>query len=732
MKSAFLRRPVALACTALAAALIPHALRAQGASRSGPTPPASSPAAPSSAASAPAATAPAAEGAAFPPVLDTVTVTGANDALPRRAVSATKTQTPLAETPQSVTVIGREQIAEQAAASIQDVLLYAAGVRSSAYGVDSRGDWARVRGADPVNFLDGLQLNYGFNNTPRIEPYTLERLEVLRGPSSVLYGQGSTAGLINMATKLPEPEAYREIGLQLGSHNRRQLQADLTGPLDAEGRWLYRLVAVGRESDTQVDFVEDDRLVLAPSLTWQPDARTRLTVLAHWQRDRSGSTETLLPWYGVVLPNENGRIPTHRFVSEPDFDRYDTERKSLGWQFERQFGDDWTLRQNARFTYSSGDYKQLYPLSNFIDPHKPYIDAAGNPVPGEEGRVVSRWMYVNERRTHVFGIDQHLEGRVRTGALEHRLLAGLDFSRYGERQLEYSAMSTPLDLYDPVYGNFQEPTPERRPDSEQRQIGAYLQDQIHLGPRWLAVLGLRRDRATTDVEGQDESRDWATTQRAALMYLGAAGWSPYVSYSESFLPIPGTDVFDQRWEPLRGEQWELGLRYAPEELPMQFHAALYHLREENRQVPDPNDPNNQVQTGETQTRGVELEWKGRLWKQLDLVASWQYTDLDEDLEGLPARQASVWGVWRFARQGAGGFSAGFGARYMSSFRDGGGPEVPSLSLFDALLAYDTPRWRLALNGTNLSDKTYVSTCLRRGDCWYGARRTVTATATYRF
>lgn len=718
-------RPSAPLAGALAASLL-SALGPAGAAEPAPT---DVPAA--LAAGTPAAAEPASAPRAAA-VLDAVTVTATADALPRRAASATKTDTALAETPQSITVIGRDQIAEQAAASVQDVLLYAAGVRSSAYGVDSRGDWARVRGADPVMYLDGLQLNYGFNNTPRIEPYTLERIEVLRGPASVLYGQGSTAGLVNLATKLPQAEAAREVAVQLGSHDRRQLQADLTGPLDAEGRWLYRLVAVGRESDTQVDYVEDDRVVLAPSLTWRPDALTRLTLLAHAQRDFSGSSATFLPWYGTALPNENGRIPTHRFVSEPEFDRYDTERYSLGWMFERQVGPDWTVRQNARFTYSGADYRQLYPLSNFMDPRNPYIDAAGNPVPGEEGRAVARWMYLNQRHTHVFGIDQHAEGRLVTGALEHRLLAGLDFSRYGERQLEYSAMSTPLDVYDPVYGNFQDPVPERRPDSEQRQIGVYLQDQIHFGPRWLAVLGLRRDRATTDVDGQDESRDWATTHRAALMYLGAAGWSPYLSYSESFLPIPGTDIHDQRWEPLRGEQWELGLRYTPDGTPMQFHAALYHLREKNRQVPDPDDPNNQVQTGETQTRGVELEWKGRLWRRLDLVASWQYTDLDEDLEDLPARQASAWGVWRFAGTGAGEFSAGLGARYMSSFRDGDAPRVPSLTLFDALLAYDMPRWRLALNGSNLADKTYVSTCLRRGDCWYGARRTVTATATYRF
>lgn len=249
-----------------------------------------------------------------------------------RSTTATKTDTPLLETPQAVTIVTRERIEDQGAQNLQDALNYAAGVRSDAYGLDSRSDNVRVRGAYPDEYRDGLRRMVGYyTSNTRTEPYTLERIEVLRGPSAMLYGQGSTAGIINMVSKRPLVEPLREIGVQLGNYNRKQIQADLSGPLDAEGQWLYRLVALGRDSDTQVDYVDDDRKVVAPSLTWRPSAATSLTLQALWQDDHSGSTSQFFPFKGVVLPNPNGRIPTRRFVGDPDKDRYDSERKELGW-----------------------------------------------------------------------------------------------------------------------------------------------------------------------------------------------------------------------------------------------------------------------------------------------------------------------------------------------------------------------------------------------------------------
>lgn len=639
----------------------------------------------------------------------------------RRSATGTKTDTPLRETPQAITVIPRDQIVDQGAQNVQDTLNYAAGVRPNAYGVDNRADYVRVRGVEPVQYMDGLRQFFNYNN-PRTEVYALERVEVLRGPSSMLYGQGSTGGVLNLVSKRPQPEAQREIGVVLGNHNRKEIHADLTGPVTEDGQWLYRVVAVARNSDTQVQHAPDDRLLLAPSLTWQPSAATSLTLQGYFQKDKAGTTQSFLPWSGTVSYNPNGQIPTRRFTSEPGFDAYDTEQFSLGWLFEHHFNDRWTFRQNFRNTISKVDYKSMYPDA-YSNPEAPYIDP--------RQQVLNRYFYVNKPRMRTMLADQNLEGKLNWGATEHTLLFGADYSRYRETGETASGVGSPLNVYHPVYGNIPDYQTTDTPKNKQEQLGFYAQDQIRYR-NWIFLAGIRHDRARNDLEGSDRETDNATTKRFGLLYAADNGLSPYISYSESFTPIAGTDVNSNRWKPMRGKQWELGLKYMPPNRDLEATAAIYDLREKNRQVPDPSNPNNQVQAGKTKTRGVELELRGRVTKQMDVIANYIYTDIDPALEGVPKHMASLWGKYRFNVAGMSGFSAGAGVRYLGAFTDGGAPETPSVTLFDAMLAYDSGAWRYALNVNNIADRTYEVTCLRRGDCFYGQRRTVTLSAAYRF
>lgn len=640
-----------------------------------------------------------------------------------RSATATKTDTPLSETPQAITVIPREQIVDQGAQTIQDTMNYAAGVRPNAYGVDNRADYVRIRGVEPVQYLDGLRQYFSFNN-PRTEVYAMERVEVLRGPSSMLYGQGSTGGIVNLVSKRPLEETQREIGVVLGNHNRREIQADLTGPASEDGQWLYRVIAVGRDSDTQVQYAPDDRLMLAPSLTWRPSAATSLTLQATWQKDRAGTTQSFLPWSGSVQENPNGRIPTRRFASEPGFDAYDTEQFSVGWLFEHQFNDTWKVRQNFRNTVSSVDYKTLYPNVYGARRGDSYIDP--------EQTTVDRIFYVNKPRMRTLLADQNLEGKLNWGRTEHTVIFGMDYSRYRETSQTASGAGSPLNLYHPVYGNAPEYELSDTPKINQQQIGFYAQDQIKFDKNWIFLAGIRRDRADSTTEGQDRETDMATTKRFGLMYAADNGWSPYLSYSESFTPIAGADFYNQRWKPMRGKQVEAGIKYMPKDADIEFTAAAYDLREKNRQTNDPDNPNNQIQAGKTRTRGVELELRGRVTKELDVIANYIYTDLDPQLEAQPKHMASMWGKYRFALAGQPGFAVGAGVRYLSAFRDGGAPETPAVTLFDAMLSYDNGPWRYALNVNNIADRTYEVVCLDRGDCFYGARRTVMLSGAYRF
>ena len=644
-----------------------------------------------------------------------------------RSATATKTDTPLAETPQAVTVVTRDQIVDQGALNLQDALTYAAGVRSDAYGLDSRTDSILVRSGTPDLYIDGLrQANDYYTSAARPDPFTLERIEVLRGPAAMLYGQGSTGGVVNLVSKRPQETFQGEVGVLVGNRGLRQVQADVTGPLTADGEWLYRLVAVGRDADTQVNYVEDDRSLLMPSLTWKPNGATTLTLQALIQRDRTGSTSQFLPWEGMVLPNPNGRVPTGRFIGEPT-DRYDTDRESLGYFLEHKFNDEWTFRQNFRYAVNKVDYFTHYARGWLR------TGGSGFPLDPVNQRIIERDADYSVTKVHIATLDQHLQGKIQTGDVQHTLLAGLDYTRYRrDRDSQYVASYDTIDIYDPVYGNPAPVSLSEEPRAVQRQVGLYLQDQMKIGSNWVVVAGLRHDRASNEVAGSEDEKDRATTKRLGLMYLAENGWSPYVSYSESFTPISGTDFYGERYKPKRGKQVEGGVKYMPADGDSQVTAAIWSIREENQQIQDPNNGNNQIQAGRTKSRGVELEWRGAITKSIDALAHYNYTDLDEDLDDVPQHQAALWGKWRFSVAGLDGFSAGAGVRYMSSFRDGDAPTTPSVTLYDAMLAWENRHWRYALNINNLTDEVYVASCLSRGDCWYGARRSVVASATYRF
>ena len=647
----------------------------------------------------------------------------------KNAVTATKTDTPLSETPQSVTVVTRDQMVDQGATNLQDALNYAAGVRSDAYGLDSRADSFLVRGSEPSGYLDGLQMYSSgwYTATARPDPYTLERLEVLRGPAGMLFGAGTAGGVVNMVSKRPQQEAYREVGVQLGSWGRKQILADLTGPLTADGDWSYRLVALQRKSDTQVDFVPDDRSLIMPSLTWRPSAATSLTVQGLWQKDKTGSTAQFFPWQGTILPNVNGPLKSSRFIGEPG-DGYDTERKTFGWLFEHKFNDQWSFRQNFRTARTVND--SHYHYGDFFSlPGGWGLDPVGQ-------RLLGRVNDKSLARTRISAIDNHVEGHFNTGALRHTLLVGAEYSRQRQDKREGSAYSA-IDAYNPIYGVGYVPVTELtdRPRTTQRNAGIYVQDQMKWND-WIFVAGLRHDRSTSGTMGSDSETTSANSGRLGVMYTLPSGWSPYLSFTQSFTPQSGTDVSGQLFKPLRGEQVEAGLKYQPPGSATSFTASVYSLKEKNRLVSDSTNPNYGRQVDATKNKGLELELTTTVARDLDLIANYTYIDVDRKLTDMPRNQLSVWGKYRFAIAGVTGFSAGAGLRYMGNFVDvegsSAGPRIPSVTLVDLMLAYEADKWRYALNINNVADKTYFSTCLARGDCWYGARRNVVASATYKF
>ena len=682
--------------------------------------------------------------------VEVITVKSSRGLISYVSASGTKSDTPIIETPLSVSVLTEERIADLGALTVQDALGYVAGLYNGPYGLDTRGDWAQIRGVSPVQYLDGLKSLFGYYNNVRIAPYALQQIEILKGPNSVLYGQGSIGGIVNLVSKKPEPVTSGQLWAQLGNYSRKQLAGDITGALNADASLQGRMVALWRDSDTQTDYVPDNSVVLAPSLSWQASDATKITLLANYQQNESGSSTQFLPHRGSILTNEFGQIPINLFVSEPGFDKYDTEQTALTAIIEHDLSADWQLRLASRYSDSHADYHTMY---------------GWPPVLQADNRSVQRLSYVSSADSRALTSDLQLHGSLQTGNIEHKMVAGVDYQHaYTDNDYVYGDGGL-LDLYNPVYGQApQQPTKadvNDLPSATNYQTGVYLQNSMKIAEKWLVSAAIRRDKATTNPQLEVSASQYATTGRLGFMYLMDSGISPYISYSESFEPLLGNDAYGKAFVPKKGQQWEAGLKYQPKGSEHLLTAALYEIKEQNRtttlsaaQAADPTvlNPNGQVQDGEVTSKGVELEAQ-LAWHELDIYASYAYIDayvsqsntLGEAgamLAAQPDHLASLWATWRPVMLENWQFGAG--VRYVGATSDGtayveqngvvlNDPlTTPSYTLFDAMVGYNFGDYRLSLQAQNITDKTVITSCLARGDCFYGQRRAISANLRYNF
>jgi iron complex outermembrane receptor protein len=657
--------------------------------------------------------------------LSPVEVTGEReDTLPylaEDASSATKTGTPIVETPASVSVLTAELLRDRGALTLQDALRYSAGIMSDAYGLDNRTDSAILRGTEFQSVIDGMRDQFNYYNTARPDVYSFERIEVLRGPASVLYGQGPSAGIVALVSKRPQAHAANELIAEYGRFDRRRVAVDSTGPIDADGEWLYRAVGVFQRSDSQVDEAFYDREMISPSLSWVPNDRFSWTLLTHYQRDDSRNSISFLPHSGTLLPNPNGQIPVNRFTSEADFDRFEATRYAATSFVDWQVSDTWSLHQSVRHSDNDNPYYTAYP-DVFSNPSNPFLD--------EAQRTVARIVYTEQRDQWDWTADHRAIARFATGAVTHELLLGIDYanSRFTS-QSGSGYITIPFDLFDPTYG-----TPIEAPEfsdpftTRARFTGVYVQNQLRVGP-WIALAGLRHDRSGVKPQGGDEANENETTGRAGLMYETRFGLTPYVSYASSFQP--NTDVNPETGEvfdPLAGKQIEVGLKYQPSSIDALLTLTWFDLTEDNRVFYDLATFEPSVT--DVESRGVELEAIARVGA-LDLTAAYTYIDIAKRRQYFAVQPQHLASVW--AKYGWRGFEIGAGTRYLGSTTDDGGTlHLPAVLLFDAMLAYDAERWRVAVNATNLEDETYVASCLQRGDCFYGDSGTVVGSVTVRF
>ncbi|MGU3537647.1 TonB-dependent siderophore receptor [Methylobacterium sp. A54F] len=662
-----------------------------------------------------------------------------------RSATATKTNTPLVETPQSISVVGREQIDAQKAQTLTQATQYVAGVYSGTFGADTRIDYFTLRGfvaSDYGLYRDGLQLlNYGFGAF-KVETFGMERIEVLRGPAAVLFGAGTPGGIINQVSKRPPFEPLRYVEVGGGSFGQKYAAFDIGGPADAEGHWYYRLTGLGRQGGTQVDGAPDDRVYIAPSFTYKPDGATTFTFLSSYQHDNTAVTANFLPYLGTVRPNLSGlRIPRSLNLGDAGFNTYRRDQAFVGYEFEHAINETWTVRQNLRYAFSesfqNSDIGQLG-----------YSDAAQTRL--------ARYQFLTSSKIGLFQVDNQAEARFSDGFFRHDLLLGLDYKNFqlhDNQGTNFSAgYSVPdISILNPVYGPATgRPAPYLVNADSFQQLGLYVQDQIKLTDRLTLVLGGRQDFAQNRVRdllfnATNSSRsDDAFTYRAALIYNTDFGLAPYVSYSTSFQPLIGTDINNRTFAPETGDQIEGGVKFEPPGAGYFLTLAGFDIHRSNVLTANPANTQFQAQIGEVRSTGFEAQLTASLADGLNAVAAFTSYDLttikgSPDQVGrtpvnIPETFTSLFLDYTIPAGELRGFGFGGGVRYVGrSYADVANTlRVSDYVLFDAQVHYNFENWRIAVNATNLADRRFVASCQSAFSCFYGDARRVIASLSYRW
>ena len=663
---------------------------------------------------------------------------------------ATKSDTPIMENPRSISVITAEDFIARGALALSNTLEYTAGVTSTAFGFATRGDFVSIRGLDAPQYLDNLQVQFGFYNNARTEIYTLEQIEVLKGPASVLYGQAAPGGIVSAVSKVAgEGNTDKEIVLEAGSFSRLQAGVDLGFDISGDGSVTGRIVGLVRHSDTQVNFVNDDSLVFAPSITWQNDS-TKITGLINYTDRESDTSAQFLPlvitgcassdvtFVGAnVCAAASGRqVDNDLYVGDPNFNRYDTESTTVSLLATHEFNDVFSFAGTMRHRDNEADYKQSW--ISFTGP--------GTRVQ-PNGVATRRTWYDAPASTEQFGLDFRFRAEFETGALEHDVLLGVNYqdvdtsinSAYG------FGLPTAFNVFNPVYDGSEIPPAaaldaiRSLTETNTKATDFYLINQMELGN--LIVNAGVRFSSVDSKDATNDQKDEETPVSFGAMYRTDIGLNPYVSYAESFRATVGSDVVKGgALKPRFGEQVEVGFKYQPEGKQSYLIVSWFDLEEDNLV--------DFVVGGRTQ-RGLTFESTGFEVEALialgDFSFDIDYRNLDANevaangaetqASSIPEDTVSIWAEWTPEDGSLVGFKAGLGVRYEGEVVDVNPAltiKTDGYALVDAMIGYEGEDFDLSLNIRNLANKDYYATCLTRGDCFPGEERSAVVTLTKQF
>ncbi|TDR06862.1 TonB-dependent siderophore receptor [Marinomonas communis] len=643
-----------------------------------------------------------------------------------------KVDAPAQEQSVSISSVDQKALEDRKPQKLDEALRYTSGVTSQPYGADNDTDWVKVRGFDAATYLDGSRLFRDGYYTWLLEPYGLEKVEVLKGPASILYGEAPPGGVVNAVQKKPDATADNQLDIEVGSNSQKSIG------IDVSGEWSdnqYRLVGAIKDNDGELNGTENTRVYLAPSLLIDLSDDTTLTLLATFLKDDGIPTNPFYPAAGTILDSSLGSIAAGTNLGQPGYDKYERTQISAGYQLDHFLNDTWTLSQNFNVGFN-----ELYLRSSYIFPSS---DTTANSI--------GQGIVFRDGDTTSVSLDSKAVANWQSDTIENTVLLGLDLQHHktdGVEQDNYSFGS--INPYAPVYGNY---TPLNMANNNDREIsksqaGLYAQYQGKLNQQWVASVGGRFDAIETDNTSQSKSEDKSRNDselslNAGLMYLGDNGLSPYISYSESFNVLTTIDsATGELYKPLIGKQTEVGVKYAPDSFAGYVNVALFDLKQENALVTNPTTYV-ATQTGEVTSQGLEVESMAELSNDVTLTASYTYTDAQTDETNnqgskrpalIPEHMASAWLDLEGAALGAEDWNFGTGLRYIGKSKDNpksSNLTVPAVTLFDVMAAYQiNDQWRAQLNINNVTDKEYLSGCDYY--CYYGQSRSIMLSTQYRW
>ncbi|WP_406707677.1 TonB-dependent siderophore receptor [Vibrio methylphosphonaticus] len=656
--------------------------------------------------------------------------------------TATKTSLAPEETPQTLNIITSEEMEQRGAKSVMQALRYAPGVATeNKGGAVVFNDFVTIRGfGSSQNYYDGLMLPElpGWNAKPQIDPIAMERLEIFKGPTSVLYGSMPPGGMVNIIAKAPSFEENTKVNVATGLNNLMEASIDKTGALS--DNVSYRLIALGRKKDSTIDHVKEERYVFAPSVNWNVSDSTLVNFNLYYQNDPNLGQNVSVPIEAI----ESGKMSASTFAGDTNFNEIKREFVVAGYKINHEFNNDWTFLQNFRYMETKFDQKTT--------------QSAGSDGFNAETGELQRTAYTTDEQSKGLSIDNQLSGFVNTGSVDHYLLFGIDY-RSVEGDSAYNSFTgvDSINLYNPdnskLDPNNFTPGYYSNTDVSIKQLGGYFQDQM-LVDNWVLMAGGRYDlvESSTDKSENGGTTNNTTSRASNFSYrLGALyqfdnGLSPFANFATSFEPNAKVDASGKNLDPETGEQIEAGVKYTSFDSTTSASAALFHIKKQNVGVRrDGNAPWEAV--GEVRSQGLELEGHSAVTESLDIIANYTYTDMEitkDDNQAnvgqkaiyVPDHAANLWANYTMHQGVMQGLRVGGGVRYVGNAALNNGTTnlntgtVPSYTLVDLSIGYDLGQVSDSMKGAtanvianNLFNQEYYS-CYSQSYCWVGQQQTV--------